>query len=185
VCLENKKPKLRLTNANAIVRYGYGVILLMGCRYLHELETKATASWSELSLLEWEATPVASNKEGTLLAEAESKIKDANLDDQKSPAVIVLFASLYTLLSTAKLSEYPALNKFFCDYLLSETAKKGIELASALTATEKVDASTVAGAPPYVASAGNTVSGGQQHLKPGIFANKLNGKKMYIPSRLY
>ena len=153
-------------------------VVLMACRYLHELESETAASWSELSLLEWEATEVASKPQTKLLAEAESRIKDASFNDQKSPAVIVLFASLYDALSTAKLSDYLALNKFFCDYLLSETAKKGIELATALTATDKVDASTVAGAPPSLATAGSTTSDGAQHLRPGIFANKLDGKKM-------
>jgi hypothetical protein len=149
------------------------------CRYLHELETKTPASWTELSLLEWEATEIASKEQTTLLAETESKIKDTSLANQTSPAVIVLFASLYNTLSTAKLSDYPALNKFFTEYLLSETAKKGIELASALTAEEKVDASTVAGAPSSTTSvSGTTTSDGQQHLRQGIFANKLDGKKM-------
>lgn len=182
VTLENKKGKLSLTNANAIVRYELIGRWLMWCRYLHELETKAPASWGELSLLEWEATEFASKQETGLLADAELKVTDASLSNQKSPAAIVIFASLYNALSTAKLSDYPALNKFFSDYLLSETAKKGIELASALTAAEKVDASTVAGAPPSVASAIETpASDGQQHLRPGIFAHKLDGKKMYHP----
>lgn len=158
-------------------------VVLMTYRYLHELESKTAASWSELSLLEWEATEVRSKQQTTLLAEAESLIKDASFNDQKSPAVIVLFASLYDALSTAKLSDYPALNKFFSDYLLSQTAKKGIELASALTATDKVDASTAAGAPPSIVPTGSTTSDGAQHLRPGIFANKLDGKKMYIPSQ--
>ena len=157
----------------------------MGCRYLHELETKAPASWTELSLLEWEATELASKKGTTLLAEAETRIKEPSLSDHKSPAVIILFASLYNTLSTAKLSDYPELKKFFTDFLLSETAKQGIGLASALTTAEKVDASTVAGAPSSTAGVTETpLSDGQQHLRPGIFANKLDGKKMYPPEHL-
>ena len=111
----------------------------------------------------------------SILNEAESKANHDAFEIFTSPASIIVFGSLYHLLSSAKLSEYPALEKFFKGFLGTEYAKQAIELASTITAAEKVSPSSVSGATMVAATPGG------QNLKRGIFAKKLDGKNMYRP----
>jgi hypothetical protein len=111
-----------------------------------------------------------------ILKEAEGNLNYNVVKNLMSPASIVAFSSLYYVLSTAKLQDYPGLQKFFISFLETDHAKNGIELASVHTAEEKVDASTVQGA---AASPVVLPAKGGKHLKAGIFANQLDGKKMY------
>jgi hypothetical protein len=148
-------------------------------RYLHETATKHIATWTDLSLIEWESSKFSSLKEpAAALKEVESKLSHKELTDFTSPASIVIFSSLYSIMSFAKLLHYPATEKFFIGFIETETAKKGIELATAHTAERKVDGSPLAGASNSVAK---STTPGAQHLRPGIFTNKLDGKKMYSP----
>ena len=123
--------------------------------------------------MEWESN-LSTQDQASSLKGVEASLSNLNLDDFTSPASIVLFSSLYNVLSTTKLSEYPALQKFFIGFLETESAKTGIELASAHTADSKVDASTVPGA----SSTPVPIATGARQLKEGIFADKLDGKKM-------
>lgn len=130
-------------------------------------------------MIEWDSNFASIKSPAVALKEAEAKLSHTELTDYTSPAAIVIFSSLYNLMSSAKFSDYPAVAKFFIGLLGTEAAKKGIELATAHTAKHKVDASTVAGASNSVKKP--TAPGGQ-HLRSGIFANKLDGKKMYVLS---
>ena len=138
--------------------------------------TNSPPTWSELSVMEWESNLGSLNDRNAILNETESNLSHTKLSDFKSPASIILFSSLYNILSAAKLSEYPVLDKFFSGFLGTEFAKHGIELASAHTAKQKVDASTFAGASPSTSKGPGPAS---RHLRPGIFANLPNGKKMH------
>ena len=124
--------------------------------------------------MEWESNLSTKNQSSALNA-VEASLSDPSFNDPTSPASIVLFSALYGILSTAKLSDYPSLQKFFIGFLENESVKTGIELASAHTAEQIVDASTVPGASFTPAPAAT----GARRLKQGIFANKLDGKKMY------
>lgn len=139
------------------------------------MATKNSVSWSELSIMEWESS-LSTRDQSSALKSVEASLSDPIFNDPASPASIVLFSALYGILSTAKLSDYPSLQKFFIGFLGNESVKTGIELASAHTAEQKVDASTVPGALSTPAS----TSTGARQLKQGIFANKLDGKKMYV-----
>jgi hypothetical protein len=128
-------------------------------------------------LIEWESNLTAVKNRNVALKEAEAKLSCKEFNDYTSPASIVLFASLYNFLSGEKTSDYPALERFFIGFLGTETAKKGIELATAHTKKQKVNASTVAGTSNSTAK---PTAPGTQHIRAGIFANKLDGKKMYF-----
>jgi hypothetical protein len=141
--------------------------------YLHEMATKNCASWSELSIMEWESN-LSTKDQSSALKAVESSLSAPSFNDPTSPASIVLFSALYGSFSTAKLSDYPSLQKFFIGFLDHESVKTGIELASAHTAEQKVDASTVPGA----SSTPAPLATGARQLKQGIFANKLDGKRM-------
>src|SRR5271155_5889586 len=86
-------------------------------RYLYETANKKSVSWTNLSLIEWESNLEASKNTNDILKEAELKLSHSPLTDFTSPSSIVLFSSLYNILSSAKLSEYPALEKFFVAFL--------------------------------------------------------------------
>jgi hypothetical protein len=125
----------------------------------------------DLSLVEWETHLESILKSDGALEEADSKIKQVKPEISISPTSIVIFSTLYDVLSSAKLSDFPAVKEFLIRFLETDFAKTGIELATAHTTEKKVDTSTVPGA--------SAVSPAAQHLRPGIFANKLDGKKMY------
>jgi len=125
----------------------------------------------DLSLVEWETHLESIIKSDGALEEADSKIKQVKPEISISPTSIVIFSTLYDVLSSAKLSDFPAVKEFLIRFLETDFAKTGIELATAHTTEKKVDTSTVPGA--------SAVSPAAQHLRPGIFANKLDGKKMY------
>jgi len=141
------------------------------CRYLYESSKNKTLNWSELSLIEWESN-LASKPDEATLKEAEGNIKKVS-GDLKSPASIIIFASLYNL--SPQLSSYPALQKFVLSVIETDFGKTGVELATVHTTSEKVDASSVA--------AGTAVNAdavpGSQRLRSGIFTKNLDGKKMY------
>ena len=145
-------------------------------RYLYETSTKKTATWMDLSLVEWETHLESILKSDGALEEADSKIKQVKPEISISPSSIVIFSTMYDVLSSAKLSDFPAVKEFLIRFLETDFAKTGIELATAHTTEKKVDMSTVPGA----SAASNSPSApAAQHLRPGIFANKLDGKKMY------
>ena len=121
--------------------------------------------------MEWETYLESILKSDGALEEADSKIKQVKPEISISPTSIVIFSTLYDVLSSAKLSDFPAVKEFLIRFLETDFAKTGIELATAHTTEKKVDTSTVPGA--------SAVSPAAQHLRPGIFANKLDGKKMY------
>jgi len=125
----------------------------------------------DLSLVEWETHLESIIKSDGALEEADSKIKQVKPEISISPSSIVIFSTMYDVLSSAKLSDFPAVKEFLIRFLETDFAKTGIELATAHTTEKKVDTSTVPGA--------SAVSPAAQHLRPGIFANKLDGKKMY------
>ena len=129
--------------------------------------------------MEWEST-LASFKDPTVaVKELESKLGHMGLTDFTSPASIAIFSSFYHVVSSINSIEYPVAVKFIVGFLETETAKKGIELATVHAAEQKVDASKVAGASNSVSK--STARPGQK-LRSGIFANKLDGRKMYIHS---
>jgi hypothetical protein len=145
-------------------------------RYLYETSTKKTVTWVDLSLMEWETHLESILKSDGVLEEADSKIKQLKPEISTSPTSIVIFSTLYDVLSSAKLSDFPAVKDFLIRFLETDFAKTGIELATAHTTGKKVDTSTVSGA----SAASNSPSApAAQHLRPEIFANKLDGKKMY------
>ena len=159
-----------------------GILLFGGIsdlRYLYETSTKKTALWGDLSLMEWETHLESILKSDGALTEAESKIKQTELGISESPSSIVIFSTLYDVISSPKLSDFPALKNFLIGFLETDFAKTGIELATAHTTEKKVDASTVPGAS---AASNNPSTPSVQHLRAGIFANKLDGKKMYLPT---
>ena len=126
--------------------------------------------------MEWEAHLESILKSDGALEEADSKMKQVK-PDPTSPTSIVIFSTLYDVLSSAKLSAFPAVKEFLIHFLEMDFAKTGIELATAHTTEKKVDMSTVPGA----SAASNTPAvPAAQHLRAGIFANKLDGKKMYL-----
>ena len=96
--------------------------------------------------MEWESTLTSLNESNVAIKELESKLGHTELNDSTSPASIVIFSSFYNIVSSVNSIEYPATVKFIIGFLETETAKKGIELATVHTAEQKVDASTVAGA---------------------------------------
>jgi hypothetical protein len=127
--------------------------------------------------MEWESTLTSLNEPNTAIKELESKLGHTELNDFTSPASIVVFSSFYNIVSSMKSIEYPTTGKFIIDFLETEAAKKGIELATVHTADQKVDASTVAGGSNLP---NKSTAPGLQKLRSGIFANKLDGKKMYF-----
>lgn len=130
--------------------------------------------------MEWESTLTSLKKPNVAIKELESKLGHAEFEDSTSPASIVIFSSFYNVVSSVSSVKYPAAVKFITSFLEMETAKKGIELASVHASEQKMDASTVAGASK---SASKSTAPGGQKLRSGIFANKLDGKKMYILRR--
>ena len=139
---------------------------------MYELATNAQPTLTELSLLEWESTFASSKNLSTFLQSAETKLSHSKETTSTSPASIALFASLYAL--PENLNSYPATEGFFRKVLAMETTKKGIELATVYAGEGKVDTSKVASA-----AASASPSPGIQKLRPGIFANNLNGTTMY------
>lgn len=146
-------------------------------RYLYETSTKKTATWVDISLMEWETHLESILKSDGALEEADSKIKQVKPEISTSPTSIVIFSTLYDVLSSAKLSDFPAVKEFLIRFLETDFAKTGIELATAHTTEKKVDTSTVPGAS---AASHNPSAPAAQHLRPGIYANKIDGKKMYL-----
>jgi len=125
--------------------------------------------------MEWEAHLESILKSDGALEEADSKMKQVK-PDPTSPTSIVIFSTLYDVLSSDKLSDFPAVKEFLIRFLETDFAKTGIELATAHTTEKRVDTSTVPGAS---AASNSSSAPAAQHLRPGIFANKLDGKKMY------
>ena len=130
--------------------------------------------------MEWESTLTSRKEASVAIKELESKLRDTGLNDSTSPASVVVFSSFYNVVSSINSVEYPAAVKFIIGFLETDIAKKGIELATVHTAEQKVDASTVAGTSNLV---NKSTAPGAQKLRSGIFANKLDGKKMYVLHR--
>jgi hypothetical protein len=126
--------------------------------------------------MEWESNLPSTNNPTVTLKEVEAKLSYTELVDYTSPASIVIFSSLYNIMPSGQLSDYPALNKFFIGFLGTAAAKKGIELAAAHTTEQNVAASTVVDVPNSLNKPTGT---GAQHIRPGIFATKLDREKMY------
>ena len=127
--------------------------------------------------MEWETHLESILKSDGALEEADAKIKQVKPEISTSLTSIVIFSTLYDVLSSAKLSAFPAVKEFLIHFLEMDFAKTGIELVTAHTTEKKVDMSTVPGA----SAASNTPAvPAVQHLRAGIFANKLDGKKMYL-----
>jgi hypothetical protein len=173
VSLENRKSKITLTDANAIVQYVWALFQI-NLRYLYELSTKKSVSWSDLSFIEWENNALGAQPTAEQLKEAESKLPQVE-NELKSPASIILFASLYNL--SSQLSAYPVLSKFIFSIIETDFGKTGIELATGHTTTEKVDASSVATGTVVNAD----IVPGSQHLRSGIILKKPTGKIMCEP----
>jgi hypothetical protein len=123
-------------------------------------------SWPERSLIEWSEN-ATQKPVPELLKQAESKI--ALLPGPDSPAAIIIFSVLYN--SSPSAAEFPNISSFIIKMIQTDFAKTGIELATAHTATQKVDASSVPGALP------NGVPS-DRNLRSGIFAKDSDGKKM-------
>lgn len=156
---------------------GANSAIIISYRYLYETSAANSATWAELSLIEWESKLTLAKDSTMVLKEANSKAQFMKLHDNTSPASIVVFSLLYNITSSARLSEYPALEKFFVGFLATEPAKKGIELATAYTAQRKDNASTVVSAST---PSDKSKARGARNLRSGIFANKLDGKKMCL-----
>jgi hypothetical protein len=146
--------------------------------YLYEMVTKQPMECSELSLLlEWESNLFSSKDSAAILKEVDTKIDHPAFKNPASPASIVLYSTLYTrvLIGTSQkylnYLDHPALLNFVIRVSETDHSEKGIKLANEHTAAEKVD-SSLAGATP------NTSTSTVRKLKLGIFANKLDGKKM-------
>lgn len=125
--------------------------------------------------MEWESTLTSRKEPNVAIKELESKLGHKELQNSTSPASIVIFSSFYNAVSSINSIEYPAAVKFIVGFLETESVKKGIELASVHAAEQKVDASTVARASNLVSK---STAQGSRKLRSGIFANKLDGKKM-------
>ena len=103
-----------------------------------------------------------------MLSNFDARIGHIDLSDVKSPAAIIIFASVYATASSVPPS-YPSLAKFFKEFAECEFVKKGIEMAAEYTSQEKAPLSSEPATPK------------DRHLKSGIFTNKTEGKKMYHP----
>ena len=175
------KTKWTSNDANSIVRYHHSFVK-SDFRYLYETGTKTTATWPDLSLMEWETHLESIIKSDSALREAELKSQQTELMVSTSPSSIVIFATLYCVISSAKLSDFPTVKKFLIGFLDTDFAKTGIELATAYTTEKKLEASIVPGAS---AAPKGSFAPSVQHLRSGIFANKLSGNKMYLTCALF
>ena len=129
--------------------------------------------------MEWESTLTSFKDPTVAVKELESKLGHMGLTDFTSPASIAIFSSFYHVVSSINSIEYPVAVKFIVGFLETETAKKGIELATVHAVEQKVDASKAAGVSNSVSK---STARAEQKLRSGIFANKLDGRKMYIHS---
>ena len=126
-----------------------------------------------LSLLDWESSLFSSKDSTTILKEVDAKIGHPAFTNPASPPSIVVYSAVYALGASPKYLGYlghPALLNFVVRVSETDHGKKGIKLSNEHTVAEKVD--SVAGATT------NTTTRGARKLKPGIFASKLEGKKM-------
>jgi hypothetical protein len=139
--------------------------------------TKQPMECAELSLLEWESNLFSSKDSAAILKEVDTKIDHPAFKNPASPASIVLYSTLYARILIGASQKYlnyldhPALLNFVIRVSETNHSKRGIKLANEHTATEKVD-SSLAGATT------NTSTSTVRKLKLGIFANKLDGKKL-------
>lgn len=131
--------------------------------------------------MEWETHLESILQSPGALKEADSKIKQTKLGISETPSSIVIFSTLYDVISSPRLSDFPAVKTFLISFLETAFAKSGIELATAHTTEKNVDASNVSGAS---AASTQLPTPAVQHLRPGIFANQLDGKKMYRSLRI-
>jgi hypothetical protein len=141
---------------------------------MYETARKQPAEWAELSVLEWESNLFSSKDATVILKEVDTKIGHPVFKNPASPASIVVYSTVYALGASPEYLGYlghPALLKFVVQVSETDHGEKGIKLANEQTAAEKVD-SSVAGVTT------DTATPGARKLKPGIFANKLDGKKM-------
>ncbi|BFZ61780.1 methionine--tRNA ligase mes1 [Saitoella coloradoensis] len=136
VTLELVKEFKTLIEANAIVRY----------LFTHAFP-ESQISILEAALIEWEEsflTPAVQDKAADLnriCASVSSVIEKAGFTEAHPiPAEIIIFATLYNKLSTADLSKYSVLEKWFKDFAGKHYVKKGVELAAQHTSTGKVSA---------------------------------------------
>jgi hypothetical protein len=141
-------------------------------RYLYEVTTEHTTPWTDLSLIEWEAGLSLLKEPNDILKEAESKLSQIDVHNFASPAFIVIFASLYSLLRDQLPSSYSSVQHFLTSFLETDFAKNGIKTTTGYIAEPKINKSTV------TQQSTKSVTAGVRHLKSGIFAEKLHEKKM-------